>query len=78
MKIFKSEYRVVTDNYFGYAVQKRRWWWPIWIQCGFTNTHSSLEKAQKYIKKHRAGETHRPQCIPWTPPRTKEVWREDA
>jgi hypothetical protein len=25
-----SEYRIVRDNYAGFEVQRRTWWWPFW------------------------------------------------
>ncbi len=42
--------RVVRDIYAGYEVQAWRWWFPFWMQCGTSNTHSSLEKAIEYAK----------------------------
>lgn len=47
-----SEYRIVRDNYAGYEVQVRRWWWPFWQQCGFCNTHCSIERAEQYAIRH--------------------------
>lgn len=52
-KVFKRKYRIVTDNYLGYEVQMKLWWWPFtWLQCKGTNTHSSLEKAEKFAYQH--------------------------
>lgn len=42
-----TEYRIVRDNWLGFEVQSRRWWWPFWSQ-GVTNTHSSIEEAERY------------------------------
>ena len=42
--------RIVTDEYSGYEVQVWRWWFPIWMQHGFTNTHSTVERAERYAK----------------------------
>lgn len=53
MKIKLTRYRVVRDRYAGYEVQKWRLWFPFWIQCGFVNTHLSLEAAQQYIELHK-------------------------
>lgn len=50
MNFFKTKYRIVTDAYCGYEVQYKSWWWPFWIQAGFTNTHLSIEQARKYIE----------------------------
>lgn len=44
-------YRIVADNYSGYEVQVWRLWFPFWIQHGFVNTYSSIEKAENYIEK---------------------------
>ena len=46
---FNTQYRIVKDSYCGYEVQYRRWWFPFWVQHGFTNTHISVEKAREYI-----------------------------
>lgn len=47
----KTKYRIVRDNYSGYEVQRKRWWFPIWLQVG-VNTHYSLEKAEAYVQKY--------------------------
>jgi hypothetical protein len=47
-----AEYRIVRDNFCGYEVQVRRWWWPFWIQAGFANTHSSVERAEAWAESH--------------------------
>ena len=51
--MFKTKWRIVQDIYCGYEVQYKRWWFPFWIQHGFTNTHFSIERAQEYLKKAR-------------------------
>lgn len=43
-----AEYRIVSDRYAGYEVQKRVWWWPFWRQVGFSNTHSTIERAEAF------------------------------
>jgi hypothetical protein len=45
----KTKYRIVSDRYLGYECQIWRWYWPFWVQMGFTNTHSSIEDAKRYI-----------------------------
>ena len=54
MKICKRQYRIVTDSYAGFEVQKRLWYYPFWFEINdknsFTNTHSSIEKAEELIK----------------------------
>lgn len=49
-RLFKNRYRIVPDNYAGYEVQIRRWWFPVWIEKGFTNTFSSIKAARNYAK----------------------------
>lgn len=46
----KKKYRIMTDAYAGYEVQVWRWWLPIWIECRFANTHSSIDEAKKWIE----------------------------
>ena len=54
MKIFKRRYRIVRDNYLGYEVQSRIWWFPFWLECGIrmgiSNTHHTIEKAKEFIE----------------------------
>lgn len=54
-----NKYRIVTDNFAGYEVQCKRWWWPFWIQCGYTNTHRTIEAANFYAQEHAAGRLSR-------------------
>lgn len=51
----QPEYRIVRDNYRGFEVQIRRWWWPFWKQVGFTNTHYSIEEAEQFAADHARG-----------------------
>ena len=50
MGIKVIRYRIVRDRYSGFECQKWRLWFPFWIQMGYSNTHSSIEKAISYIK----------------------------
>lgn len=52
--MFKDRYRIVRDGYAGYEVQVRRWWFPIWFQHGFVNTHDSVDAARAYIARIKA------------------------
>lgn len=63
MKLFKTKYRIVSDSYLGFEVQKKLWFLPFWFQVDQeggihptgTNTFASLEKAKQAIqnmKKH--------------------------
>jgi len=54
-----DEYRIVRDIYLGYEVQRRRWWFPFWIQCNFTNSHISIEQAEEWAKKYAKHEVKR-------------------
>ena len=61
MNFFKNEYRIVTDNYLGYEVQIRHWWFPKWFQATsygeFANTHRSIEEAEAWANKHAKEQT---------------------
>jgi len=55
MKICKRQYRIVTDSFGGFEVQKRLWYYPIWFQIrnergSHINTHHSIEQAEKLIE----------------------------
>ena len=52
-----KRYRIVRDKYAGYEVQCWRIWLPIWLQCGLTNTHSTIERARKYAAAHSRRES---------------------
>jgi hypothetical protein len=56
---FKHRYRIVSDSYLGYEAQIKRWWAPIWIQLGLTNTHATLELAKQQVADHRSGKSVR-------------------
>lgn len=58
---FTTRYRIVRDNYSGYEVQIRRWWFPIWLQLGGINTSPSIERARELIDWHRSD--HRPRIV---------------
>lgn len=44
-----TQYRIVTDEYAGYEIQKRSWYWPFWHQVG-VNTSSTPERAKARIE----------------------------
>jgi hypothetical protein len=59
MKLFDTEYRIVTDKYSGYQAQYRLWWWPLWLECSRNggwgvNTNASAFLAKKLIDQHKA------------------------
>tara|TARA_R110000772_G_scaffold65149_1_gene145580 strand:+ start:720 stop:926 length:207 start_codon:yes stop_codon:yes gene_type:complete len=49
MKICKRQYRIVTDKWLGFEVQKRDWYSPFWYQLNFSNTSDNIERAEKLI-----------------------------
>ena len=51
----RAHYRIVTDAYAGFEVQVWRWWWPFWVEAGGCNTHSSIERAEKWADEHACG-----------------------
>ena len=53
MSMFRTRYRIVTDNYNGFEAQFRRWWMPFYCQCFFSNTSASMEKAMAIVKRHQ-------------------------
>lgn len=48
--MFRTYYRVYRDSYAGYEVRAWRWWWPFWVQVGFSNTHDSEQKAVEWLR----------------------------
>lgn len=48
-----QKFRIIADNYNGYECQIWRLWWPFWTQMDCVNSHSSIEKAKKYIENYR-------------------------
>lgn len=53
-----SRYRIVTDAYSGYEVQRKLWWWPFWRQVshggGDCNTWPSVAAAEAFARGHMA------------------------
>lgn len=49
----KTKYRIVLDNYCGFEAQVKYWFFPFWIQFKGSNTHFSVEGAERYIAHHR-------------------------
>ena len=54
-----DKYRIVADEWAGYEIQKKRWWYPFWRQIGYgglcTNTFSTYDIALEVLKKHKEG-----------------------
>ena len=53
MKVHKRQFRIITDEFAGYEVQIRHWYWPFWTQAGLVNTHRTIEAAIEFIAKER-------------------------
>ncbi|BBD74649.1 hypothetical protein [Pectobacterium phage PPWS2] len=49
LKLFKTQYRIVRDDYCGYEVQRRFWWCPFYFQIKI-NTHHSIEEAERWLR----------------------------
>lgn len=47
----KTKYRIVPDNYKGFQIDYKLWWWPFWIQWDRANTFSTLEEAEAVIER---------------------------
>lgn len=52
--MFKIKARIVRDRWLGYEVQIWRWWWPFWVQANFSNTHTTIEGAERFAKEYLA------------------------
>lgn len=55
MKICLRQYRIVTDNFGGFEVQKKVWYFPFWLQIQSenglpVNTQRTIEKAEQLIE----------------------------
>lgn len=52
----KNKYRIIRDDFAGFEVQVKRWWFPFcWFQCWghgdtFTNTHRTIEEAEAFVR----------------------------
>ena len=60
----KRQYRIVTDKYAGFEVQKRVWYFPFWLQiggimCGTTNTSYTIEEAEELIELNKTNSIFR-------------------
>ena len=50
--MFKTKFRIVTDEHSGFECQQKVWWIPFWFQMDGTNTHRTIESAEEFIFKH--------------------------
>jgi len=58
MKICKKQYRIVTDEFNGFEVQKRLLYFPFWFQIkgrqGFhTNSQTTIKESEELIEMDR-------------------------
>lgn len=55
-----KKYRVVRDDWSGFEVQEKSWWWPFWVQSrrggAYANTHKTLEAAKDFIASKKRNE----------------------
>ena len=56
----ESKYRIVPDNYAGWEVKIKKWWFPVWwFECEKPgepcNTHINRNNAEFFIEKHKRG-----------------------
>ena len=69
--MFKNKYRIVLTNRNEYETQMKHWWLPfVWLELGYVNTYSSIDRAQDYIERHK---NKRVKVVK----RTKEKAKED-
>ena len=50
--MMENEYRIVRGPIMPFALQIKRWWWPIW---GTIDWFHDIESAKKYAKGHARG-----------------------
>lgn len=55
MRICRKQYRIVKDDFCGFEVQKRVWYFPFWFQIRdvkglTTNTNTTIDEAEKLIE----------------------------
>jgi len=48
-----KKWRVVRDRFLGYQVDVKVWWWPFWVQKGWSNTHRTKEIAELYAREDK-------------------------
>lgn len=53
MRMFRTRYRILVDDYAGYQVEFRRWWMPLYKQISGVNTRPTEELALALIKGHK-------------------------
>lgn len=50
----RAEYRIITDEWLGFKVQWRRWWWPFWT-TPVENTHLTVYAAEQWAIRFASG-----------------------
>jgi len=45
---FRTRYRIVTDEFNGYGIEVKYWWWPFWED--YPMSFSTLEQAEKEVR----------------------------
>lgn len=51
MKIFETNYRIITYGKCGFDVEFRWWWFPFWI--AYDRYFSSVEEAETYARRRK-------------------------
>ena len=44
----KNRYRVIPDEFLGYGIQIKRWWFPVWVRVG--STYETLGEAKLKVE----------------------------
>lgn len=47
-----KKYRIVRDRFSGFSVEYKLAFVPFWLQCDFSNTHSTIEEAMAFALSH--------------------------
>lgn len=51
----QNQYRVVAKNSDWYSAQVKRWWFPIWTNCFFSEEYPTEKHAKADCKRHAIG-----------------------
>lgn len=50
----KTKFRIVTDRYAGFEVQKKNWYSFFWFQVDYVNTHETLQDALDFLRETKS------------------------
>ena len=54
-RIFRTRYRIVKDDHLGFEAQFRYWWMPLYNELDWSNTHHSVDSAERMINNRKSG-----------------------